>query len=65
MKGAEERQKDFENDPFHTAVCAASAKQPGLAAPKSGHSMTSSMKGEENATEIGNQTNTKRADFSF
>ena len=65
MKGAEEKKKDIESNSFHTTVCAASAKQPGLAAPKSGHSMTSSMKGEENAAETGNQTNTKRADFSF
>gem|GEM_PF-23106 len=30
VKGVEERQKDFESAPFHTAVCAASAKQLGL-----------------------------------
>ena len=43
MKGAEEKQKDIESYPFHTAVCAASAKQPGLAAPESGRSMTASV----------------------
>lgn len=44
MKGAEEKKKDIESNPFHTTVCAASAKQPGLAAPESSRNMTGSMK---------------------
>jgi len=60
VKGAEEKQKDIESSLFYTAVCAASAKQPGLTAPESGRSMTSSL---QEGKEQGQDGQCERANF--